>query len=173
MVPCCDPITGVGAVIQDGDAVLDGSSAVVFQPERDANGLRMANISFYVRDSSGTPSAPATLTIDVAAIEDAPELVPAPEIVTDPLTPVFVPLRGSDAEGHTVTLTMASNPPHGLVYLPDGAAPGASFRRFRGGAQDGQIYRQTAVDVVAVSSFWAGSTPVSYTHLTLPTICSV
>ena len=166
---CCDAsvASARGAIIRDGDEVLDGGSAVVFVPALHAfgdplNEFVLTSLSFYVRDSSGAASANATMTITVTPEEDAPELTDPSDVSptsnsTSPLTPVFVPLRTFDAEGDTVTLTLAQLPAHGKLFLPDAGAPGAELLECSGVVDPSQMLRQHAVDVVGVSSFWPGS----------------
>jgi hypothetical protein len=113
---CCDASDpdARGAVIRDGDEVLDGSSAVAYVPALNAfgdplNNYVLTSLSFYVRDSSGATSANATMTITVTPLRDMPALTHPLDVSptsnsTHPLTPVFVPLRVLDAEGDTVTL---------------------------------------------------------------------
>ena len=67
---------------------------------------------------------------------------------------VFVPLRATDAEGSTVTLTVTRTPMHGTVH-PDGGGPEAVLSSFSGGGVvPSQIVEQHATDVLAVSSWW-------------------
>eukprot|EP00966_Prymnesium_polylepis_P240033 5550401-Prymnesium_polylepis.1 len=156
---CCDAsdATARGAIIQDGDEVFDGSSAVAFFPAPNSFGDPLTSLVFYVRDSGGAKSANATMTITVEAVEDVPKLQEPPEIFTHPRTPVHVLLRPSDAENDTVTVTVDQLPANGKIFLPDADGLGAELLKFSGIMDPAQILRQYAVDVLAASSWWAGS----------------
>ena len=159
LAPCCDT-SARGSVIQDGAEVQDGSSAVLFVPAEDTFGSGIASVTFYVRDSSGTASAHATLTIDVDAVEDFPHVYSTSESSTSPLTPVFIMLVPFDAEGDLPTLTLAGHPNHGKVFLPtETGGVGHQLDPFAGGGlAPSQIIKQYASDLAGVSSWWpAGS----------------
>ncbi|KAL1522821.1 hypothetical protein AB1Y20_017790 [Prymnesium parvum] len=151
--PCCDPANR-GDIIEEGHEVLDGSSAVVFVPSQDSFGVGLVNLSFYVRDASGATSEPATLTITVVVVEDAPLLETVVENSTSPLTPIFLPLQASDAEGDVVTLTMSRGPAHGSVFIATQDGTLVRLAQFNGGLESGAVILQQAVDVLDVSSFW-------------------
>ena len=156
LTKCCD-VTGMGAVIQDGDTVLDGSSAVIYVPPSHGFGTALANLSVFVRDTSGAASALATLVIDVNPVEDAPEMAPSSEGLTPPLTPVFVPLAASDAEGDVVTLTVARLPANGKIFLTADTVRGAKMSEL-GTSLSMSVIQQHAVDVLNVSSFYVSGT---------------
>eukprot|EP00966_Prymnesium_polylepis_P326951 7382827-Prymnesium_polylepis.2 len=153
---CCD-VTGMGAVIQDGDTVLDGSSAIIYVPPSHEFGTALANLSVFVLDASGIASAPATLTIDVTPVEDPPEMAPTSEGLTPPLTPVFVPLAASDAEGDVVTLTVARLPANGNIFLTADTTQGTKMSEL-GTSLSMSVIQQHAVDVLSVSSFYVSGT---------------
>ena len=53
-----------------GTAVLNANGTVTFTPTANFNGA--ASFSYTAKDLSGTPSAPATVTVNVAPVNDAP-----------------------------------------------------------------------------------------------------
>lgn len=159
VVQCCDPIVGRGAIIRDGDQVLDDSGAVIYVPTLNDYGENArATVSFYVRDPTGVASDVATMVFDVHGQEDPPLAQAAAKNPTQPLEPIFVPLYTSDGEGDEVTLALAQAPSHGNLFLSadfSGAdQPMAVFAG--GGVEASQIFAQHPIDVHAVSSFWPG-----------------
>ncbi|KAL1508443.1 hypothetical protein AB1Y20_004546 [Prymnesium parvum] len=99
---CCDPVTGRGGIIRDGDPVLHGSSGVVYVPERDAPDDR-TNLTFLVLDSRGAKSAPATMSIEIRRVIRRVDDVPVVENMSrsSAKTPIDVPLRVRDADALT------------------------------------------------------------------------
>ena len=149
---CCDPVAGRGTAMSIGDEVLDPSSAIVYEPPADKSGDDLESLTFFVRDLSGRPSTPATLSLSVAAVEDTPKLATIPTIATTPLTPVFIPFSGTDPEGSMVTFTLSRAPLHGKVRVGDKAGP--ELRAFSGALSPDLLLRQHAVDLIDVSSLW-------------------
>ena len=159
MCKCCDAVSGRGALIRDGDTVLDLSAAVVFVPAAHSSGSAVSNFSFRVLDASGTSSNAATMIIDVVSVEDAPVLAPMATNTTHPITAVRLPLQAYDADGDPVTLVLEQPPAHGRVVVPGpGPGLGIALSTFRGGGVPlNQILRQHAVDLVGSSSHWPSS----------------
>jgi Tol biopolymer transport system component len=82
--------------------------------------------SFTFRASdSATSSAPATVTIDVAAVEDLPVAQAVSRTVSED-NPSTVTLAGSDADGDPISFAITTAPAHGtlsgtapaLIYVP-------------------------------------------------------
>ncbi|KAL1524680.1 hypothetical protein AB1Y20_019566 [Prymnesium parvum] len=153
MTKCCDPVAGRGSVIRDGDVVLNGRSAVVFIPAENSFGTAADSLTYYVTDWSGEASELATLVMDVLSAEDAP-LLELSDVVTPPLTPVFVPLRASDAEGDFITFALEGGAAYGKVFLDDNGKPGDLLSGFSGRSASSNLIQQYAIDVLKVSSHW-------------------
>ena len=161
-----DPLT-LTEVLYDGDgavAINTDNASIDYTPAENFNGTEI--ITYTVSD--GTDTATGTLTVDVTAINDAPVAVDDTLTVIEDadLTSKDVIENDSDVDQDTLTLTEVSYTGEGIVAVnSDGVSvdytPAADF--------DGT---ETITYTVSDGTLSTTGT-VSYTHLTLPTICSV
>jgi large repetitive protein len=114
----------------DGSPVLVGTpltpaeaASLVFTPALNFNGP-VTPIKFTVKDNLGIDSTPATSTITVTAVNDAPIATPVTPS-GDEDTPITVNLAGTDVDGTVDTVTVTALPPatKGVLYLADGTTP--------------------------------------------------
>lgn len=63
-----------GALIQAGDSVSNSGHRVLYVPAADASGSGLGSFTFTATDRFGAISGAAAVTVDVAAVNDAPEL---------------------------------------------------------------------------------------------------
>ena len=98
---------GVTVVRADQALTPAQAATLLFRPAADFNGAD--GFSFTVTDDGGASSAPATLVIAVAAINDAPVAVAdnVSTVATAPVT-VAVLVNDSDLEGNALSLAGAS-----------------------------------------------------------------
>jgi hypothetical protein len=80
------------------------------------------SFTFTVSDGVLT-SAPATVTVTVTPVDDVP-VASAQTLETEEDTPKSLTLTGSDAEGDTLSFTVASGPSHGTLA---GTAPDLTY----------------------------------------------
>ena len=117
--------------------------------------MLLAPLSF----SALTPPAPRSVRIDgqrfVAAGSNATLVMAGPNVVVK--GPPYLPSVSGDSYCHDVT---------------DGCAPNCeSCTTFN--EADAAHLKTMGWNAIRLGVVWAGAQPVSYTHLTLPTICSV
>ena len=95
--------------------------APTFQPGHD----RTDTVTFaYVASDGALQSAPATVTIDIAPVNDAPVAVSGSYSVPEDSL-VAVSLSGSDVDGDPLTFTVASGPTAGVLIIE--GVPVASY----------------------------------------------
>lgn len=94
-----------------GTIISTVGSKVTYKPTANLNGID--SFTFTVSDGNAT-SAPATVTVDVAAVEDAPvataQTVSATEDTASPIL-----LTGIDPDGDTLGFALSSSPAHGTL----------------------------------------------------------
>jgi hypothetical protein len=98
-------------------AVIPGTNQFAYTPTLNANGTDA--FSYKVKDSSGVYSNTQTVSIAVAAVNDAPTASGC-AFVTDEDTAITagsLTAYASDVEGDTLTYSKASDPSHGLVTI--------------------------------------------------------
>jgi hypothetical protein len=113
-----DPLTIVGATDGAKGSVvvaLDGS-ALTYGPNLDANGLD--SFTYTISDGHGGTST-ARVSITISAQNDAPDAVDDNATVPegDDRRSIFVLDNDTDVEGGALTITTASDPPHGSVVV--------------------------------------------------------
>jgi hypothetical protein len=91
-----------------------GSGTFFFVPARDFNGT--SSFSFLATDNLGLASAPATGTITVTAVNDAPVANAAAGNGLEDATSVAVVLGGSDVDGTVTSITLQGLPSNGVLY---------------------------------------------------------
>ena len=166
-----DPLTAtIVAQPQNGAVNLSTDGGFTYTPNLNFNGLD----EFTYTASDGTAaSGAATVSITVTGVNDAPVANNDAQYGTDEDTALTVAGPGvlandTDVDGDPLTAAIVAQPQNGAVALdPDNAGgftytPNLNFNgldKFTYTASDGTAAR--------------GAATVSYTHLTLPTICSV
>ena len=82
----------------------------------------------FVADDGRSPSLPATVTIDVTAVNDAPVAVGTDagvtQVVTAEDTAIAITLAGSDSEGDALSYAIADAPVNGIL---SGSAPNLTY----------------------------------------------
>ncbi len=126
---------------------------LIYQPL--TNSFGQDTLRFLATDGSRT-SAVATVTINVAAVNDAPTVV-AQSVVTPYGTKVSIPINGSDPEGSPLTFEVRDAPSNGtlsgtmtnLVYTPNTGFAGIDS--FTVVASDGALESAPATNSVRIS----------------------
>ncbi|MEM7703406.1 MAG: Ig-like domain-containing protein, partial [Pseudomonadota bacterium] len=108
--PDGDPLTIIEATSPDGTVTINPDGTLTFDPADDLNGP--AVVSYTVSDGQGG-LATATLTIDVEAVNDAPEAEPIPDITNEDNQSVSVSVGEffSDLDGDTLAFDATGLPP--------------------------------------------------------------
>ena len=102
----------------------DQAATLRFLPALNFNGS--ASIEFSVTDERGGHSETASVSLLLASVNDAPTAPADPDALAGSgaaATPIAVKLTGADVDGSVVSVTLASLPAHGVLYLPDGSTP--------------------------------------------------
>jgi Tol biopolymer transport system component len=116
------------------------------------------SFTFTVSDG-GLTSAPATVTIDVASVEDLPVARPVSLTLSED-NPAVVPLLGSDGDGDPLTYAIAAPPQHGMLsgspsaptYRPDRDYNGPdSFSYTVSDGDDTSAPAQVSLTILAVN----------------------
>ena len=138
-----DSLSGAATILVSGPAsgtlTLNPDGSFTYQPGPDFNGTD----SFTYKASDGTDeSAPATVTIDVSPVDDAPQAVDdhygmnedgtlaiaAPGLLSNDL----------DVDNSTLTVLLVSGPAHGVLTLnPDGGFSYSPNPDYNGARQEG------------------------------------
>ncbi|MBL9037191.1 MAG: tandem-95 repeat protein, partial [Archangium sp.] len=131
-----------------------------------ANYAGTDTFSFVVTDGT-TDSAPATLSISVSAVNDAPTVQAQSVMVDEDLATAFT-LNGTDVDGDALTFVIVTQPQHGtltgtapnLTYTPNANASGTDTFSFH--VKDGA---ETTDDVTVTLSVTAvNDAPVAEAH---------
>lgn len=139
---------------QPAHGTLSGSAPnVTYTPATNYNGTD--SFTFKVNDGT-VDSAPATVTIDVTPVNDAPVAIPQ-ELVTTENTALSVTLTGSDIEGTSLIFSVTSGPSNGmltgsgatLLYTPNANFEGADPFTFT--ANDGDLTSAPATVSITVT----------------------
>ena len=152
-----------------GTAELNPDGTVTFTPNSDYNGD--ADFTYTVTDGDLTSNT-ATVTVDVAAVNDAPVVADDSLMATEdtPVTYTAAQLLGndSDVDGDSLTIASVSSGTGGTAELnPDGTVTFTPNADFNGDADstytvtDGDLTSNTAtvtVDVAAVNDAPVGPT---------------
>ncbi|MEO1245948.1 MAG: Ig-like domain-containing protein [Pseudomonadota bacterium] len=115
-----DPLT---YAVQTGpvNGALTGTAPnLTYTPNANFNGTD--SFTFVADDATG-PSAPATITIDITAVNDVP-LANNLNVNTNEDIPVAITLTGSDVEGSPLTFAVVAGPTSGVLT---GTAPNLTY----------------------------------------------
>ncbi len=107
--PDGDPLTITAASSQDGTVVVNADGTLTFTPAENFNGEAL--VTYTVSDGQGGV-ATATLTVDVVAVNDAPESLPIPDVTNEDNQSVSVDTSSffSDLDGDTLTFDVTGLP---------------------------------------------------------------
>ncbi|MEZ4239153.1 MAG: Ig-like domain-containing protein [Myxococcota bacterium] len=138
---------------EGGTATLDGGGNIIFQPDPDFSGTATV---WYLADDGQAKSAPTPVTVEVAAINDAPEATnwAYGEIAGPVADDLQAPSNGSparvvDPDGDALTILVSNAPAHGTVTMTsDGKFTYTPTRGFTGSDK----FYYTAHDPEGVSS---------------------
>ncbi len=147
-----DALTYSVGLVENG--VLSGTAPnLVFTPNANFTGSTV--FSFTANDGAGD-SDPATISINVAPVNDAPT-ANANNVIVDEDASVAITLTGSDIDGDTLTYSLTSNPANGSL---SGTPPNVTFTpntNFNGSdsfaftVNDGQLDSTEAVISITVN----------------------
>jgi hypothetical protein len=95
-----------------GTVTIDpGTGSFIYSPLPDLNGRD--SFSFFVTDPKGARSSPAVVSIEIAPVNDAPQIAPIPELGNSAETlESLVDVMASDVDGDTLTVSVTSRHPH-------------------------------------------------------------
>ncbi len=107
--PDGDPLTITSASSQDGTVVVNADGTLTFTPAENFNGEAL--VTYTVSDGQGGV-ATASLTVDVVAVNDAPESLPIPDVTNEDNQSVSVDTSSffSDLDGDTLTFDVTGLP---------------------------------------------------------------
>ncbi|WP_108811397.1 Ig-like domain-containing protein [Sphingorhabdus sp. Alg231-15] len=107
--PDGDPLMITAASSQDGTVVVNADGTLTFTPAENFNGEAL--VTYTVSDGQGGV-ATATLTVDVVAVNDAPESLPIPDITNEDNQSVSVDTSSffSDLDGDILTFEVTGLP---------------------------------------------------------------
>ena len=97
-----------------GSVALNADGSFSYSPAANANGTD--TFSYFAHDGD-LASAPATVTLTIRAVNDAP-LAAALSVATSEGVPVPIPLAGFDADGDPLTFDVIAGPSHGTLTGP-------------------------------------------------------
>jgi len=139
-----------------GSATIDSKGDFTYTPNANANGTD----SFVVTVSDGKASATQTVTVNIAAVNDAPAVAAAQSVKTNEDTSVGGTVSATDVEGDALTYTVSTAAGHGTATIDSkGAfnyAPAANYHgadSFVVTVSDGKASatQTVSVDVAAVN----------------------
>lgn len=136
-------------------ATLTSSTGVTFTYTPVANANGQDSLTFQVSDGTDT-SFPATVLINVAAVNDAP-VANAQSLSATAGVATAITLAATDVDSPTLTYTVLSNPSNGtlggappaLTYTPSAGFSGTDSFTFR--ANDGSLDSNTATVTISVT----------------------
>jgi len=111
---------GVTPVVAGSPLTAAQAANLVFVPAPNFNGT--VNVGFTVGDSQGATSTPATASIIVTPVNDAPVAIVVPATGAED-TPIPLRLGGTDPDGSVVGVTVTSIPAGAGLFLADGTTP--------------------------------------------------
>ncbi|MBC7956501.1 MAG: hypothetical protein H7Y33_11610, partial [Cytophagales bacterium] len=112
---------GVTPVLAGQTLTAAQASTLLFRPSPDFNGGNA--VTFTVTDNQGGVSAPATVQINVLAVNDPPVATSGIARAGPEGTPIAVGLGGTDIDGTIAGVTVTSAPANGSLFLADGVTP--------------------------------------------------
>ncbi len=134
--------------------VLSGSAPnLTYTPAANTNG---ADSFQFVANDGLVNSAPATISLSIAAVNDAP-VADAQTVVTQQDTPVGITLSGADVESDPLSFNVLAGPTHGalsgtapdLTYTPEAGYIGEDSLSFE--TSDGQASSAPALVSITVT----------------------
>ncbi|MFM9914845.1 MAG: Ig-like domain-containing protein, partial [Rhizobacter sp.] len=111
---------GTTVVLSGQTLTPQQAAGLLLHPSANFNG--QTGITFFVTDNEGLASDPATVTINVISVNDAPIAAPLSAIGPED-TPLAVSLSGSDVDGTVTSFTITRLPTNGTLFLSDGTTP--------------------------------------------------
>ncbi len=104
-------------VTDPAHGTLSGSVPnLTYTPNHNYNGTE----SFTFKANDGTAdSQPATITITVNPVNDAPTTIPQGTVTLNEDSSTSITLLATDVDGDTLTYSIDTNPAHGTVSVPD------------------------------------------------------
>jgi VCBS repeat-containing protein len=135
-------------------SVVRSGSIVTYVPSEDFSGVD----AFTFAASDGALSSTATVSLEVATVNDGPVADPQ-TVTTDEDTPVAVALNATDVDSSTLAFTVASQPENGVVsgdapylfYTPDANFFGADSFTFTVSDGTVSITETVSIDVRALN----------------------
>ena len=116
-----DGVTPGAAIAQVPTAVSDSAMRVVLVPSEDGFGAAQTSFQFKVRDGQMLSKAAASVTVNLAAVPDAPKPVNDRFYVTPGSTTEFQPLANDvEPDGETLRITSLGAPAFGTATLLSG-----------------------------------------------------
>ncbi len=159
-----------------GVAVLNADGSVTFTPTANFNGA--ANFTYIARDGSLLDSNSATVTVNVAAVNDAPiavnDIVAATEDTAITYTALQLLGNDTDVDGNPLTIASVANGTGGTVVLnADGSVTFTPTLNFNGAANftyianDGTVNSNSAAVTVNVAA--VNDAPVAVNDILIAT----
>jgi len=103
-----------GGPLPELGASLPADGLLRYTPNSDYHGVDA--FEFIVTDSSGAASAPGSVVIDVAPVNDAPVALPQ-SLIARRNTPLVFSLLATDADGDALSFRLSQAPAHGALEL--------------------------------------------------------
>ena len=147
----------------NGSVIINGSAAT-YTPSQDYHG----NDSFTFTASDGELSDTATVTITITAINDAPVLATIGDQAS--YGAGTIALSATDVDGDNLTYTVSSDEANVTASISGTTLTLTPAAAWNGTANITVIVSDGSL---ADSETFVFTVAVSYTHLTLPPICSV
>ncbi|HEX8833244.1 MAG TPA: Ig-like domain-containing protein, partial [Abditibacteriaceae bacterium] len=105
----------------NGTLTLNAAGGFIYTPKKNFNGV---DTFPYKANDGALTSGVATVTITVNSVNDAPVAQAWGIYGLGDLSPYDIPLRGTDADGDTLSFTILTQPPHGTLGA---VRPGATI----------------------------------------------
>ena len=144
------PFAGIASQPSHGTAAMKADGSFVYTPHSNWNGTD----SFTYKCSSGTQeSAPVTVSITVAPVNDAPVATTPLTLVTEEDKALPVPLSGTDVDGDALSFSVVTPPENGtlrgtapnLLFVPNADWNGQTSLRYA--VSDGQQSVERTVNI--------------------------
>jgi hypothetical protein len=152
-----EPLTAILVTdVSHGELTLAGDGSFSYLP--DPNFFGEDSFTYKASDSLELESEPATVTITVAAVNDAPVAVNIEDAETDEDEAVEIELLASDVDGDELTFSMVTPPTHGtlsgtapeLTYTPEANYNGTDSFTYK--ANDGTADSNIATVTITIAA---------------------